>query len=248
MDNNTDPCNDDLCNEDACNEDSCNNDYINQLTLNFLISKTQLQKLKKIKEKELDVNANANSKYDKDRITELFNKLLNNKRPDDLLEDVKTCFDAFIEKSIYYLEIHDKNVCIQNERDGSDASNEYVGVETTENQEAYVGDYVGFKYDEDVLEEDISDEDLDEDDLEDDLMEDYFEEPVINVNAKGNQNNKNNRSKGVDDIHKLPLDWFNTTRQNYKINQILPRKKEIIIDNSNTSKNTNNLTYQKKKI
>ena len=28
----------------------------------------------------------------------------------------KTFFDAFIEKSIYYLEIHDKNECIQNER------------------------------------------------------------------------------------------------------------------------------------
>jgi len=82
--------------------------------------------------------------------------------------------------------------------------------------------------------------------LEDDLIEEYFEEPVINVNAKSSQNNKNNRSKGVDDIQKLPLDWFNTTRQNYKINQIIPRKKEIIIDNSNTSKH--NLTYQKKKI
>ena len=43
-------------------------------------------------------------------------------------------------------------------------------------------------------------------------------------------------SNGVEDIHKLPLDWFNSTRQNYKINQIIPRKKEIIIDNS-SSKN-----------
>jgi hypothetical protein len=238
MDTNTDS---DAYNEDSCNEDSYNNDYINQLTLNFLISKTQLQKLKKIKEKGLDANANTNSRYDKDRITELFNKLLNNKRPDDLLEDVNTCFDAFIEKSIYYLEIHDKNICIQNERDGSDASNEYVGVETCDNQEYNVVDYVGYNEDLD------KDEDLDEDeDLEDDLIEEYFEEPVINVNAKSSQNNKNNRSKGVDDIQKLPLDWFNTTRQNYKINQIIPRKKEIIIDNSNTSKH--NLTYQKKKI
>ena len=41
-----------------------------------------------------------------------------------------------------------------------------------------------------------------------------------------------NISHGVDDIQKLPLDWFNTTRQNYKINQIIPRKKEIIFDNT----------------
>jgi hypothetical protein len=241
---NSDACNDDAYNEGACNEDSYNNDYINQLTLNFLISKTQLQKLKKIKEKELDANINENSQYDKHRITELFNTLLNNKRPDDLLEDVKTCFDAFIEKSIYYLEIHDKNVCIQNERDGSDVSNEYVGLETCDNKEDNVGDYVGYN------EELDEDEELEDEELDDDLIEEYFEEPVINVNAKSSQNNKNNRSKGVDDIQKLPLDWFNTTRQNYKINQIIPRKKEIIIDNSNTSKNTNknNLAYQKKKI
>ena len=88
------------------------NDYVNQLTLNFLISKTQLNKLNKLKQKEFDLKP----MYDKDRITNLFNKLLNNNKPDDLLEDVQTCFDAFIEKSIYYLEIHDKNADIQNER------------------------------------------------------------------------------------------------------------------------------------
>ena len=43
---------------------------------------------------------------------------------------------------------------------------------------------------------------------------------------------KNKASNGVEDIHKLPVDWFNSTRQNYKINQIIPRKKEIVIDNT----------------
>jgi hypothetical protein len=43
-------------------------------------------------------------------------------------------------------------------------------------------------------------------------------------------------SNGVEDIHKLPLDWFNTTRQNYKQNQIIPRKKEIIFDNLSSKK------------
>jgi len=33
-------------------------------------------------------------------------------------------------------------------------------------------------------------------------------------------------SKGVDDIQKLPLDWFQNIRQNYKKNQIIPMKKE----------------------
>ena len=238
--------------EDAVNNNDVSNDYVNQLTLNFLISKSQLQKLKKIQEKETNINANAVAKYDKHRISDLFNKLINNNRPDDLLEDVKTCFDAFIEKSIYYLEIHDKNVCIQKER-------EYVGDHFENVQEDDVGYDVGYNEDDEEYNEVMDDEyNEDEEQYKEDLIEDYFEEPVINVNKKSSQYNKGKLSKGVDDIHKLPLDWFNSTRQNYKINQIIPRKKEIIIDNLNTNTNTNtninkntnknNLGYQKKKI
>ena len=185
------------------------NSFINDLTLNFLISKSQLQKLNKMKHKETIPEHN----YDKTRIIKLFNKLLNNDRPDDLLEDVKTCFDAFIEKSIYYLEIYDKNVHIQNER------NDHIKEEEMDEDED--------------LNEDLN-EDL-EDDFNEDLEEEYFEEPYVKVTAKYS-NNKVTKSKGVEDIHKLPLDWFNTTRQNYKINQIIPRKKEIIIDNKSIEK------------
>jgi|688.fasta_scaffold75594_7 hypothetical protein len=198
------------------------NAFVNEITLNFLISKNQLQKLNKMKQKETLPEHN----YDKDRVTELFNKLLNNNRPDDLLEDVKTCFDAFIEKSIYYLEIHDKNINIQNDR------NDQIEKEDCDDEDCDEED------DEDCDEEDDEedDEDCDEEEEEDLINNDeYFEEPVVKVTAKYS-NNKVTKSKGVEDIHKLPLDWFNTTRQNYKINQIIPRKKEIIIDNSSLKK------------
>ena len=39
--------------------------------------------------------------------------------------------------------------------------------------------------------------------------------------------NKYKLTEGSEDIHKLPLDWFKTTRTNYTMSQILPRKKEI---------------------
>ena len=185
--------------------DENDNAYVNQLTLNFLISKSQLHKLNKLKQKDLV----SEPTYDKDRIHKLFNQLLNNRKPDDLLEDVKVCFDAFIEKSIYYLEIHDKNEIIQNERSGH----------TNDIKE-------DINYEE---EEDLQDE---EEDVQDDIVADAVE-PVKTLNAKYS---KKNVSNGVEDIHKLPLDWFNTTRQNYKINQIIPRKKEIIIDNSSSKK------------
>ena len=195
------------------------NAFVNEITLNFLISKNQLQKLNKMKQKETIPEHN----YDKDRVTELFNKLLNNNRPDDLLEDVKTCFDAFIEKSIYYLEIHDKNINIQNDRNDRNDQIEKEDCDEEDDKEE----------EEDCDEEDCDeedDEDCDEEEEEDLINNDeYFEEPVVKVTAKYS-NNKVTKSKGVEDIHKLPLDWFNTTRQNYKINQIIPRKKEIIID------------------
>lgn len=182
------------------------NSFINDLTLNFLISKTQLQKLNKMKHKE---NPQLEHNYDKEQISKLFNKLLNNDKPDDLLEDVKTCFDVFIEKSIYYLEIHDKNKHLQNERN-------YHPKEELKEKE---------KEDENEEEEDEN-EDEDEDE---EFDEEYFEEPTVKVYTKYSSSKLSN---GVEDIHKLPLDWFNTTRQNYKINQIIPRKKEVIIDNT----------------
>jgi hypothetical protein len=171
------------------------NDYVNQLTLSFLISKNQLQKLNKLKQKHHEEPI-----YDKERVNELFTQLLNNERPDDLLEDVKTCFDAFIEKSMYYLEIHDKNLVIQNSR--------------------CIEDKDELDKDDDELEEEENKDELDKDELDKD--DDELAEPI--ACAK-----KHNKSKGVDDIQKLPLNWFNSTRQNYKINQILPRKKEISI-------------------
>ena len=86
----------------------------------------------------------------------------------------------------------------------------------------------------DDLNEDLN-EDL-EDDFNEDLEEEYFEEPIVKVYTKYSKYSKYKVSNGVEDIHKLPLDWFNTTRQNYKINQIIPRKKEIIIDNTSIEK------------
>ena len=186
------------------------NAYVNQLTLNFLISKNQLQKLNKLKQKEQILEP----EYDKERIHKLFNQLLNNNKPDDLLEDVKTCFDAFIEKSIYYLETHDKNEIIQNE------------LTTRVFDEDDIKNDIDFEEEEDIK-DDIDFEEEEDDDNEE---EEIIKKEVINSYTKYSKKNK--VSNGVEDIHKLPVDWFNSARQNYKINQIIPRKKEIVIDNT----------------
>lgn len=186
------------------------NAYVNEITLNFLISKNQLQKLNKLKQKEEVLEP----KYDKKKMCHLFNQLLNNDKPDDLLEDVKTCFDAFIEKSIYYLEMHDKNEIIQNER-------------STNISEEDIHD---FEEDEEDFEEEEDIQDFEEDEDIQEFEEEFIKKEVVKPYTKYSK--KNNVSNGVEDIHKLPVDWFNSARQNYKINQIIPRKKEIVIDNT----------------
>jgi hypothetical protein len=210
---------------DETDEDVYNdNAYVNELTLNFLISKTQLNKLNKLKQKDVD----SKPTYDKDRIHELFNQLLNNNKPDDLLEDVKVCFDAFIEKSIYYLEIHDKNESIQNERTG-EVADEDVLAKAVEEDINY-----DKEYDDDDEEDDFNDDEDDDAVVAHAVVADAVESVIVKkINTKYS---KKNISNGVDDIHKLPLDWFNTTRQNYKQNQIIPRKKEIIFDNLSSKK------------
>jgi hypothetical protein len=214
----------DMSNKEDDHLDS-DNAYVNQLTLNFLISKSQLHKLNKLKQKDVV----SEPTYDKDRIHDLFKQLLNNDKPDDLLEDVKVCFDAFIEKSVYYLEIHDKNENIQNERTGQLVESNVDAIEEDINFDEE-------EYYEDQDEEDQEDDEEDQEDQED-VLEEYFEEPIQEAVKKLNTKySKKTLSKGVEDIHKLPLDWFNTTRQNYKINQIIPRKKEIIINNSSSKK------------
>ena len=75
------------------------NELVDQLTLNLLISKTQLQKLnKKIK----DNNRKTVKEIYGERIKELFSDLLVDNKPEDLLQDVETGFQFFLDKCIYY--------------------------------------------------------------------------------------------------------------------------------------------------
>ena len=81
-------------------------DYVNQLTLNFLMSKTQLAKLNKKISKDTSDNLKSDKAIFREDIKTLFNKLFDNDIPSDLLGDVKDCFDHFIDKSIYYIKLH----------------------------------------------------------------------------------------------------------------------------------------------
>ena len=56
-------------------------------------------------------------------------------------------------------------------------------------------------------------------------MDDRFKlQSTLIVRKK--MNKKTCISTGVEDIQKLPLDWFHSVKQNNKQNKIIPRQKE----------------------
>ena len=206
-------------------------DLVNQLTLNFLISKNQLQKLnKKAKETSDQKRLREIQEYN-DRIKNLFCDLLVCQAPDDLLFEVKNTFDHFIDKAIYYFKAHDNNNELEMER--SNEIKEDIDYEK-EAREIEKGNYLE-EGQEEESEEEESEEEEEGQELEESEEEEEGQEleeesnktihnPVI-VKSKYNITN----SVGVNDIQKLPLNWFENVQQNYKKNQIIPRKKEPIM-------------------
>jgi len=220
-------------------------DLVNQLTLNFLISKNQLQKLnKKVKETSDQRRLREMQEYN-ERIKQLFCDLLVCQAPDDLLFEVKNTFDNFIEKSIYYFRAHDNNKKLEIERNTNlkDDIQEDIDYEREE-REIEKGNYD--ENDEENDEE--NDDENDEENYENDDENENDDEKENDVDDKEQSNSlqtnnpilhepvivkskykKPSTSVGVDDIQKLPVDWFQNVRQNYKKNQIIPRKKEPTI-------------------
>ena len=209
-------------------------DLVNQITLNFLISKQQLQKLnKKIKQKEEDKMKTDMEIY-KEQFVELFNKMVNDNFPDDLLEDVKHSYTYFVEKSIYYLKMRDTT----NNTSNTNTNEDKDEVSANDEEESNDNEEEESSANEDEEEESSANED-EEEELSANDEEEEEEQPVISaINNKYKikpqpqsttiykKVKKNTQSKGVDNIEQLPLDWFTKVRQTQKQHTIIPRKKD----------------------
>jgi hypothetical protein len=212
-------------------------DLVNQITLNFLISKQQLQKLnKRIKQKEEDKMKTDMEIY-KDKIVELFLKLLDDKVPSDLLEDVKHSYNYFVEKAIYYLKMKETS-----NLESEAMSNE---VEEVDEDTSCSGE------EEDELSETEKDEDASSIEDANEIVETVAKtvalsnsdlNPITSIKETRYKKFTNTKSKGVDDIQQLPLDWFSKVRQTYKQNQIIPRhkdnSKDVVLESPTNYKNT----------
>ena len=80
-------------------------DFVNNITLNYLISKTQLNKLNKAKQVKENHVKNEKELY-KEQIMGLFCELLEKDSSSvNVLQEVKNGFDYFIEKTIYHIKM-----------------------------------------------------------------------------------------------------------------------------------------------
>jgi hypothetical protein len=200
-------------------------DLVNRITLDYLISKQQLQKLNKhIKQKETDTLRTDRQLYN-ERISELFTKMMKDEMPDNLLQEVKNSFTYFIEKSIYYLKMTDQ----EHSAEHSEAEEATVASLEEEEEEHSAEHSDEDEEDDDVNLEEDDDVNLEEDDdvnLEEDSSE-HSEEDETNRKTQKvfNKKPKQTHSEGVEEIQHLPLDWFTKVRCNYKQKQIIQRKK-----------------------
>jgi hypothetical protein len=205
-------------------------DLVNQITLNYLISKSQLQKLNnKIKQKEQDAMKTDKEIY-KEQINELFTKCLNDEFPDDLLQDVRNSFTYFIEKSVYYLKIkanqsnENAEETVISVAESSSAAEEAVA-SLEEDEDAVISEAESLEEDEEAEEDAVISE---AESLEAEEEEEAEEAEILEKTQRVfKKSSKPVHSEGVEDINKLPLDWF--TKVKYNQNQIkkLKEKKNI---------------------
>jgi hypothetical protein len=182
-------------------------DFINNLTLNFLISRNQLQKLnKKIKNNTDEKRLNDMDQW-KDRIQKLFNDLLVNDAPNDLLLDVKNAFENFIDKSVYYFKSHDQTIELENDRKQVDIYDDYDY--DKEERDIENGNYI----------ERTNEEEPEEEEEESNPIE-------VDTNTYTSFSGKTFCSNGKKDIQSLELNWFENVRKQNTKNKIIPRKKE----------------------
>jgi len=199
-------------------------EFVNQLTLNFLISKNQLHKLNKKMQEDTEKTRMIEMKKWEDRVKMLFQSLLDNDPPSDILLDVKNAFDTFVDKSIYYLKNHDRTIELENER--TEDIKDDIDYEKEE-RDIEKGNYIEKHNDEDGVEDENEYNDIDDyDDDEDNHEEQEQKQPItVDTNIYTSFSGKRINTKGVDNIEKVQLNWFEEVRKGNQKNKIMPRKK-----------------------
>lgn len=208
-------------------------DLVNQLTLSYMISKKQLEKLNKRIKNDNDTIRRTDKEIYKDRVIQLFHELLNNE--DNLVtEDVKFAFTCFMDKSIYYFKQCDKCEDLEKERSNRDSYLDETTDFDADNKSELVyecksNDSIDTQEDTDTITDfDIAEEKNIKNKKIPELKEEL--EETQNIVKRSHITKKTPiKSKGVENIDDIQVNWFQNVQQQYKSNKIIPRKKDIII-------------------
>jgi hypothetical protein len=208
-------------------------DFVNQLTLNCLISKTQLQKLNRHLKENTENIKKTNKEIYGDRVKQLFNDLIVDKSIDNLLQEVNIAFDYFFDKCVYYFKAIDNNESLEKDRFDTNNTNIIKDDIDYEREERDIANGNYREQEEQEEQEEEEEEEEEEEQEEEDKstikksMDDRFKlQSTLIVRKK--MNKKTCISTGVEDIQKIPLDWFHSVKQNNKQHKIIPRQKEHI--------------------
>lgn len=200
-------------------------DFVNNITLNYLISKTQLQKLnKKMKQTKEEAMKTDRELY-KEQIVSLFTELLENDRDSvSVLEEVKNGFDYFVEKTIYHLKMQE--IAEEREKENSHGKRDKEVITVTKSSSSSsLCDDNHSKIDDDNIEDDSGSRTPDED--EDEIEEDYEEdceddcendcENGVKVDEAGLVPPLRKVEEKIVYKHKEKMDWFDIVKMKRKI-------------------------------
>lgn len=176
-------------------------DFVNNITLNYLISKTQLNKLNKAKQVKENHVKNEKELY-KEQIMGLFCELLEKDSSSvNVLQEVKNGFDYFIEKTIYHIKMKK----MTEEQEENRNKNETITVTKSKSSSSCDDNNVveHLEDDEDAEDddEDEDDEDYDEDEEDEDEEDDSYSETNLkkyyNLNEENSNDNNYNAKQNV---------------------------------------------------
>jgi hypothetical protein len=219
-------------------------DFVNQLTLNCLISKTQLLKLNRHLKENTETIKKTNKEIYGDRVKKLFEDLLVDKPIDNVLQEVNIAFDYFFDKCVYYFKAIDNNECLEKDRiennediikDDIDYEREERDIANGNYREQYGEEEEEEGYGEEQEEEEQEQEEQEQEEQEHEEREQIVKKTIDDrfklqstLIVRKKTNKKTCNSTGVEDIQKLPLDWFQSVKQNNKQHKIIPRQKEQV--------------------
>jgi hypothetical protein len=193
-------------------------DFVNNITLNYLISKNQLQKLNKKMKQTKEEAMKSDREIYKEKIISLFMELLENDRASvNVLEEVKNGFDYFVEKTIYHIKMQEITQERENELQKCKENDKITVTKSSSSSSLVDIDDTNGHIDDDNIEEEDCDED---EDVDEDVDED---EELFSEDLEEEKETKAKPQVVFKKHSTQRFDWFDKVKNEKISNKIIPK-------------------------